>query len=311
MTSNYFTQNLSKLAWQTFIKEFGVYLKLERSLSENSLEAYLRDIQKFSEYLELASLNIPPGEVKTQHIQKFLHYLAKLGIAVSSQARMLSGIKAFYKYLMLEEIITSDPSSTVDTPRTSRKVPDVLSVSEIEAMLATLDLSTPEGARNRAMLEVLYSSGLRVSELIDLKISNLYLDVGFLRIIGKANKERFVPIGREASRFLTIYIDQVRNNVPVKPDNEDYVFLNRRGTHISRVMVFMIIKEIARAANIKKNISPHTFRHSFATHLILGGANIKAVQEMLGHENIATTEIYKHLDQEALRQTLLEFHPRN
>lgn len=275
------------------------------------MEAYLRDIQKFSEYLELASLNIPPGEVKTQHIQKFLHYLAKLGIAVSSQARMLSGIKAFYKYLMLEEIITSDPSSTVDTPRISRKVPDVLSVTEIETMLAIIDLSTPEGARNRAMLEVLYSSGLRVSELIDLKISNLYLDVGFLRIIGKANKERFVPIGREASRFLTIYVDQVRNNVPIKPDNEDYVFLNRRGTRISRVMVFMIIKEIASTANIKKNISPHTFRHSFATHLILGGANIKAVQEMLGHENIATTEIYKHLDQEILRQTLLEFHPRN
>ncbi|HAS43501.1 MAG TPA: site-specific tyrosine recombinase XerD [Microscillaceae bacterium] len=299
------------MSWQTYIKEYGVYLKLERSLSENSLQAYLRDIQKFQEYMELVGADIAPKDVSTDQIRKFLTYLAKLGIAVSSQARMLSGVKSFYKYLMLEEIIDSDPSSEVETPRLNRKVPDVLSLSEIETMLSVIDLSTPEGTRNRAMIEVLYSSGLRVTELIDLKISNLYLDVGFLRIIGKANKERFVPIGSEASKYLTIYIDQVRNKVPIKPENEDYVFLNRRGTKISRVMVFMIIKDIAKTANIKKNISPYTFRHSFATHLLLGGANIKAVQEMLGHENIITTEIYKHLDQESLKQTLLEFHPRS
>ncbi|EAY27658.1 site-specific tyrosine recombinase XerD [Microscilla marina] len=299
------------MGWQSYIKEFGTYLKLERSLSENSLEAYLHDIQKFSDYLEMAGLSILPAEVKADHIKKFLSYLAKLGIAASSQARILSGIKAFYKYLMLEETIERDPSVNVHTPRIDRKIPDVLSLQEIEDLLAVIDLSTPEGARNRAMIEVLYSSGLRVTELIELKISNLYLDIGFLRIIGKANKERFVPIGREAARYLISYIENIRSNVPVKPNNEDFVFLNRRGTKISRVMVFMIIKEVALLADIKKNISPHTFRHSFATHLILGGANIKAVQEMLGHENITTTEIYKRLDQDILRQTLLEFHPRS
>jgi integrase/recombinase XerD len=261
--------------------------------------------------LEVAGLNLQPAEVKKDHIKKFLAYLAKLGIAATSQARILSGIKAFYKYLMLEEIIDRDPSVEVHTPRIDRKIPDVLSLQEIENLLAVIDLSTPEGARNRAMIEVLYSSGLRVTELIELKISNLYLDIGFLRIIGKANKERFVPIGREAAHYLTTYIEDIRSNVPIKPNNEDFVFLNRRGTKISRVMVFMIIKDIAGQASINKNISPHTFRHSFATHLILGGANIKAVQEMLGHENITTTEIYKHLDQDTLRQTLLEFHPRS
>jgi integrase/recombinase XerD len=275
------------------------------------LEAYLHDIQKFNDYLEVAGLNLQPAEVKKDHIKKFLAYLAKLGIAATSQARILSGIKAFYKYLMLEEIIDRDPSVEVHTPRIDRKIPDVLSLQEIENLLAVIDLSTPEGARNRAMIEVLYSSGLRVTELIELKISNLYLDIGFLRIIGKANKERFVPIGREAAHYLTTYIEDIRSNVPIKPNNEDFVFLNRRGTKISRVMVFMIIKDIAGQASINKNISPHTFRHSFATHLILGGANIKAVQEMLGHENITTTEIYKHLDQDTLRQTLLEFHPRS
>lgn len=299
------------MGWESYINEFGTYLKLERSLSENSLEAYLHDIQKFNDYLEVAGLNIPPTDVKKDHIKKFLAYLAKLGIAATSQARILSGIKAFYKYLMLEEIIDRDPSVEVHTPRVDRKIPDVLSLQEIEDLLAVIDLSTPEGARNRAMIEVLYSSGLRVTELIELKISNLYLDIGFLRIIGKANKERFVPIGREAAHYLTTYIEDIRSNVPIKPNNEDFVFLNRRGTKISRVMVFMIIKDIAGQAGINKNISPHTFRHSFATHLILGGANIKAVQEMLGHENITTTEIYKHLDQDTLRQTLLEFHPRS
>lgn len=299
------------MGWESYINEFGTYLKLERSLSENSLEAYLHDIQKFNDYLEVAGLNLQPAEVKKDHIKKFLAYLAKLGIAATSQARILSGIKAFYKYLMLEEIIDRDPSVEVHTPRIDRKIPDVLSLQEIENLLAVIDLSTPEGARNRAMIEVLYSSGLRVTELIELKISNLYLDIGFLRIIGKANKERFVPIGREAAHYLTTYIEDIRSNVPIKPNNEDFVFLNRRGTKISRVMVFMIIKDIAGQASINKNISPHTFRHSFATHLILGGANIKAVQEMLGHENITTTEIYKHLDQDTLRQTLLEFHPRS
>ena len=299
------------MGWESYINEFGTYLKLERSLSENSLEAYLHDIQKFNDYLEVAGLNLQPAEVKKDHVKKFLAYLAKLGIAATSQARILSGIKAFYKYLMLEEIIDRDPSVEVHTPRIDRKIPDVLSLQEIEDLLAVIDLSTPEGARNRAMIEVLYSSGLRVTELIELKISNLYLDIGFLRIIGKANKERFVPIGREAAHYLTTYIEDIRSNVPIKPNNEDFVFLNRRGSKISRVMVFMIIKDIAGQAGINKNISPHTFRHSFATHLILGGANIKAVQEMLGHENITTTEIYKHLDQDTLRQTLLEFHPRS
>jgi integrase/recombinase XerD len=299
------------MSWQLYLTQFKNYIKLERSLAENSIEAYLRDLKKLVEYLEIAQLKLSPSEIGTQHILDFLHYLNDLGIAETSQARMLSGVKGFFKFLLLEDILTTDPSELIESPRLGRKLPDVLSFPEIEKMLAVLDLSRADGARNRAMLEILYASGLRVTELISLKISNLYLDIGFLKILGKGSKERFVPVGRDAIKYLKIYLEHIRPEYPIKPKQEDFVFLNRRGSRISRIMVFMIIKDVANLAGIQKNVSPHTFRHSFATHLIEGGADLRAVQEMLGHESITTTEIYTHLDRDYLRQTILDFHPRS
>ncbi|MCU0445932.1 MAG: site-specific tyrosine recombinase XerD [Microscillaceae bacterium] len=299
------------MSWQLYITQFKNYIKLERSLAENSIEAYLRDIKKLLEYLEIAQLKIAPTELTTQHILDFLHYLNDLGIAETSQARMLSGLKGFFKFLLLEDILQTDPVELIESPRLGKKLPDVLSFPEVEKMLAVLDLSRSDGARNRAMLEVLYSSGLRVTELISLKISNLYLDIGFLKILGKGSKERFVPIGRDATKYLKIYLEHIRPDYPIKAKQEDFVFLNRRGSRISRIMVFMIVKDTANLAGIQKNVSPHTFRHSFATHLIEGGADLRAVQEMLGHESITTTEIYTHLDRDYLRQTIMDFHPRS
>jgi integrase/recombinase XerD len=299
------------MSWQLYITQFKNYIKLERSLAENSIEAYLRDLKKLVEYLEIAQLKLNPSEIATQHLLDFLHYLNDLGIAETSQARMLSGVKGFFKFLILEDLLTTDPSELIESPRLGRKLPDVLSFPEIEKMLAVLDLSRADGARNRAMLEVLYASGLRVTELISLKISNLYLDIGFLKILGKGSKERFVPVGRDAIKYLKIYLEHIRPEYPIKPKQEDFVFLNRRGSRISRIMVFMIIKDVANLAGIQKNVSPHTFRHSFATHLIEGGADLRAVQEMLGHESITTTEVYTHLDRDYLRQTILDFHPRS
>ena len=297
--------------WNIYLKQFRHYLKIERGLSAHSIEAYLRDVHKLLEFFTLHQLSLSPQKVEINHITDCLKYLNELGIAETSQARILSGIKAFFKFLSLEEVIPIDPTALVESPRLGKKIPDVLSVAEIDKILAVIDLSRPDMARNRAMLEVLYSCGLRVSELTHLKISHLYLGISFIKIIGKGNKERFVPIGEDAIKYLRIYLEEIRPDIPIKDKHEDYVFLNRRGSRISRVMVFMIVKDLTLKAGINKKVSPHTFRHSFATHLVEGGADLRAVQEMLGHESIATTEIYAHIDKEYLRQTLLDFHPRS
>ncbi len=296
--------------WDTLIRRFAAFLKLERSLSDNSIQAYVRDVTKLRQFVDISNLNLTPTEVTADHIGDFLKYIGELGLSAYSQARMLSGIKSFFEFMVYEQMITGSPAELIDSPRLGRKLPDVLSVSEIDKLFEAIDLSTPEGARNRAMLEVLYSSGLRVSELVTLRISHIYSDIGFLRIIGKGNKERLVPIGKSALKYLSIYVEEIRCHIAIKPGFENYVFLNRRGSGLSRVMVFTIIKELVVKAGIEKKVSPHTFRHSFATHLVEGGADLRAVQEMLGHESITTTEIYTHLDREYLKQVILEFHPR-
>ena len=297
--------------WETHIKHFGSYLKLERSLSSNSIMAYVRDVEKLAQFMEMKFSGISPMAISSKHLQAFLQYINELGMSAFSQARVLSGIKAFYKYLLFEEMIEKDPTALIEGPKLGRKLPDTLDYEEIVKLLEAIDLSKDEGGRNRAMLEMLYSSGLRVSELIDLKIGNVYFDLGFLRVIGKGNKERLVPIGKDALKYLRIYLEEIRVHVPIQKGSESHVFLNRRGKKISRVMVFMIIKDLAATLGLKKTISPHTFRHSFATHLIEGGADLRAVQEMLGHESITTTEIYTHLDRDYLRQVIQEFHPRS
>ncbi|WMJ74273.1 site-specific tyrosine recombinase XerD [Cytophagaceae bacterium ABcell3] len=297
--------------WDLLIKQFKGYLKLERSLSPNSVEAYVHDVVKLRQFLEISNTSVSPQKVTQNHISGFLQYLNELGLSVFSQARVLSGIKSFYSFLLLEDIIIKDPSALIEAPKLGRKLPDILDVHELVSLFEAIDLSTPEGPRNRAMLEVLYSSGLRVSELTDLKLSNILREHGFLRVIGKGNKERLVPIGGEAMKHLKIYVEEVRCHLNIKKGNEDFVFLNRRGAKLSRVMVFTIIKNLAKAINLNKNISPHTFRHSFATHLLEGGADLRAVQEMLGHESITTTEIYTHLDRDYLKQVITEFHPRS
>ena len=297
--------------WKIHITHFKNYLKIERGLAENSIEAYIRDISKLEEYLEIAGRETSALEIEIDHISSFLRYLGELGVAEASQARILSGVKAFFKFLLLEGLVQKDPSHLIESPKLSKKLPDVLNLDELERIFSVIDMSRADGTRNRAMLEILYSCGLRVSELIHLLLSNLYLDIGFLKIVGKGNKERFVPIGRDATKFLKVYLEHIRPEYPIKEKHEDYVFLNRRGSRISRIMVFMIVKDLAAQAGIKKKVSPHTFRHSFATHLIEGGADLRAVQDMLGHESITTTEIYTHLDKDYLRQTIVDFHPRS
>lgn len=297
--------------WELHVKHFKNYLKLERSLSDNTLEAYERDVLKLAQYFEMVGKKVSPLTLTTKNLRDFVEYLNGLGASPFSQARILSGIKSFYKYLMHEDLLVHDPTALIEGPKLGRKLPDTLDFHEIEKLLNAIDLSKPEGQRNRAMLEVLYSSGLRVSELVNLKIANIYFDIGFLRVIGKGNKERLVPIGREAMKYLKIYLDEVRVHVPVKNAFEAFAFLNRRGKNLTRVMVFTIIKNLVAAIGLKKTISPHTFRHSFATHLLEGGADLRAVQEMLGHESITTTEIYTHLDRDYLKQVIREFHPRS
>jgi len=297
--------------WEIHIKHFAHYLKLERSLSENSISAYVHDVELLRQFVELRKVKATPLTLSAKQLQLFIHYINELGMSAYSQARILSGIKGFYKYLMFEELIEKDPTELMEGPKIGRKLPDTLSYPEIEKLFEAIDLSTPEGGRNRAMLEVLYSSGLRVSELVDLKLNNIYFDVGFLRVIGKGNKERLVPLGRDAMKYIKIYSEEIRVHVPVKKGFEAFVFLNRFGKKLSRVTVFTIIKSLAEKTGVKKTISPHTFRHSFATHLIEGGADLRAVQEMLGHESITTTEIYTHLDRDYLRQVITEFHPRS
>jgi integrase/recombinase XerD len=295
--------------WDAYKKGFKAYLQLEKSLSDNSVEAYLRDIDKLTQYLQEASSLKSPSDIDLKDLQQFVKWIAELGMTPASQARIISGIKSFYKYCLLENISSTDPTTLLEAPKLKRALPDVLAFEEIESIINQIDLSKPEGGRNKAILETMYSCGLRVSELTNLKISQLYLDVGFIRVLGKGDKERLVPIGSSAIKFITIYKNDIRIHTQPKPGNEDILFLNKRGSKLSRVMIFLIIKELVKKAGIKKTVSPHTFRHSFATHLVEGGADLRAVQEMLGHESITTTEIYTHLDREFLRKTLEAFHP--
>lgn len=301
-------------SWPIHIKHFANYLKLERSLSQNSIEAYVHDVTLLHQFMDIRMSDVSPLKITAKHLHDFLQYINELGMSAHSQARILSGIKAFYKYLLIEELVTKDPTALIEGPKLGRKLPDTLSYVEIEKLFEAIDLSSAEGGRNRAMLEVLYSSGLRVSELVELKRNSIHFDIGFLRVVGKGNKERLVPVGRDALKYLKIYMDEIRGKPPHKfPQKgfEAYAFLNRGGKKLTRVMIFTIIKNLAIKAGITKSISPHTFRHSFATHLIEGGADLRAVQEMLGHESITTTEIYTHLDRDYLRQVIQEFHPRS
>lgn len=295
--------------WEPYKKGFKAYLQLERSLSNNSISAYLNDLEKLTSYLQEKGDLKNPSELRLNDLQKFVQWIAQLGMTPTSQARIISGIRTFYKYCLLEDISSTDPTTLLEAPRLKRALPDVLSFEEIENIISQIDLSTPEGTRNKAILETLYSCGLRVSEVVNLKLSQLYTDVGFVRVFGKGNKERLVPIGSSAIKYISLYKNNIRSHQTVQPGEEDILFLNRRGKRLTRVMVFLIIKDLVKKAGIKKTISPHTFRHSFATHLIEGGADLRAVQEMLGHESITTTEIYTHLDREFLRKTLEQFHP--
>ena len=295
--------------WEPYKKGFRAYLQLERSLSANSVEAYLSDIDKLTAYLEENGLQKNPDGILLQDLQGFIKWIAELGMTQASQARIISGIRSFYKYCLLEDIAKADPTTLLEAPKLKRSLPDVLSFDEIESLLAEIDMSTPEGNRNKAILETMYSCGLRVSEVVNLKLSQLYLDVGFIRVVGKGNKERLVPIGSSAIKYITLYRSHIRMHLPVQAGEEDILFLNRRGKRLTRVMIFLIIKDLVKKAGIQKTISPHTFRHSFATHLVEGGADLRAVQEMLGHESITTTEIYTHLDREYLRKTLEQYHP--
>lgn len=299
------------MSWDFYIKQFKSHLKIERALSENSVDAYLHDVNLLQQFLENSGNNESPLEVRSSHLHDFLEHISELGLAAHSQARIISGLKAFFRYLLFEDMIKEEPTSLIDTPKLGRKLPDTLSFHEIESILEQIDHSTPEGTRNRAMIETLYSSGLRVSELITLKLSNVYFDIGFLRIIGKGSKERLVPIGKPAMKYIKLYLEGVRSLMDIQKGHEDILFLNRRGKQLTRVMIFTIIKNLTAKAGIRKNVSPHTFRHSFATHLIEGGADLRAVQEMLGHESITTTEIYTHLDRDYLKQVVKEYHPRS
>lgn len=298
------------MTWEEAKKGFENYLRLEKSLSQNSVSAYINDINKLIVYLNTHFSKITPLKVKLEHLKSFVAWLNEKEISPRTQARTISGIKSFYKYLMVEDKMTTDPTSLLESPKIGRKLPDVLSIEEIDYLIDSVDLSKVEGQRNKAMIETLYSCGLRVSELVNLKITNLYLDQGYIRVEGKGNKERLVPVSGKAVEEIETYMANYRKRLNVAKDSENILFLNRRGKKLSRVMVFTIIKGLAEKAGIKKSISPHTFRHSFATHLINGGADLRAVQEMLGHESILTTEIYTHLDREYLKSTVQQFHPR-
>lgn len=295
---------------QSYIKGFRAYLKLERSLSQNSISAYISDVEKLFQYLALADKNISISGIKLKNLRDFLIWLHELGMQPATQARVIAGVKSFFTYLLEEGAITENPSTLLETPRITRKLPDTLSIYEIDLLIETIDASKPEGMRNKAILELLYSCGLRVSELTELKISNIFEDTEFVRVIGKGNKERIVPIGATALKLVKIYINEVRIHHQIKKGHEDYIFLNRFGAKISRISIFNLIKSLAVAAGIRKSISPHTLRHSFATHLIEGGADLRAVQDMLGHASITTTEIYTHLDRDYLKTVITDFHPR-
>ncbi len=297
--------------WPSTINGFRAYLTLEKFLSPNTIQAYLQDIDKLQQFSVSLQPQRKPETITTPDLKAFIKWVNELGMTPASQARILSGIKAFYKFMLMENLLSHDPSEQIEAPQLTRKLPDTLSIIDIDALIGAINLSKPDGIRNKTMLEVLYSCGLRVTELITLKISNLYLEDDFIKILGKGNKERLVPIGGQAQKMLLIYLQEIRVHLNIKKGQEDFVFLSKRGAALSRVMVFMIIKALAEKIGLKKSISPHTFRHSFATHLIEGGADLRAVQEMLGHESITTTEIYTHLDREYLRETIVQYHPRS
>ncbi|MEO7960822.1 MAG: site-specific tyrosine recombinase XerD [Ginsengibacter sp.] len=295
--------------WDVYKKGFKAYLLLEKSLASNSIEAYLHDVDKFTDYLSFANLSILPRDVQLQQLENFLKWIGELNMTPASQSRIISGLRSFYKYCLQENVSSNDPTSLLETPKLPKHLPDILSFSEIEKIINCIDVSSAEGTRNKAIVETLYSCGLRVSELVNLRLSCLYFEDGFVRIIGKGDKERLVPVGIPAIKYILLYVNNIRTHISIVPGNEDIVFLNRRGKKLSRVMIFLIIKQHAKKAGISKTISPHTFRHSFATHLVEGGADLRAVQEMLGHESITTTEIYTHLDREYLREVLHQYHP--
>ncbi len=297
--------------WEAYLKGFKAYLQLERSMSDNTIEAYLHDVAMLCDHVNDVYAGTAVEGVQLEHLQSLMAAIYDLGLSAATQARVLSGVKSFFRYLLLEEVIKRDPTELLDAPKLKRKLPHVLSLGDIDKILAAIDHSKPEGTRNHALLETMYSCGLRVSEVISIKLTNLYLDVGFIKVLGKGNKERLVPIGGEAVKHIQLYRGHVRNHLAsIKKDSEDILFLNRRGGALSRVMVFMILKELAQKAGIKQSVHPHTLRHSFATHLVEGGADLRAVQEMMGHKSITTTEIYTHLDRGYLRQTLEKYHPR-
>jgi integrase/recombinase XerD len=298
------------ISWEISIKGFINFLRMERSLSSNSIDAYLNDIKKLREFLEVQTNIIMPTQVEGEQLNEFLHWTNDLGMSPTSQSRVISGIKAFFKYLLIENYIEKDPTELLESPRIGRKLPEILTVEEIDKLLAAIDLSQAEGQRNKAIIESLYSCGLRVSELINLRISNLHFKNGFIRMMGKGSKERLIPISQRAIKEINLYMED-RKRLNIDKNCEDILFLNRRGKQLTRVMVFLIIKKLAQVAGITKNISPHTFRHSFASHLIEGGADLRAIQEMLGHESITTTETYTHLDRDYLRHSIIEHHPRS
>ena len=295
--------------WEPYKKGFKAWLQLEKSLSPNSVEAYLHDVEKLTCFLSGNDLSKNPSAVELKDLEQFVKWLHELGMTPASQGRIISGLRTFYKYCLLEEISKTDPTALLEAPKHTRILPDILSFGEIELIISSIDHSKPEGGRNRAILETMYSCGLRVSEVVNLKISNLYLDIGFIKVTGKGDKERLVPIGQDAIKYIQLYKNNIRTTIDIKHGQEDFLFLNRRGSQLSRVMIFILLKDLVKVAGITKNVSPHTFRHSFATHLVEGGADLRAVQEMLGHESITTTEIYTHLDREFLRTTLQAFHP--
>jgi integrase/recombinase XerD len=299
------------MKWESSKKGYENYLKLEKSLSQNSVAAYINDINKLIDFLDDNYKKIPPSKVKLEHLKSFVERLNNKGVSPRTQARTISGIKSFFKYLLIEEKITSDPTALLESPKIGRKLPDILSMEEIDKLIDAVDVGKPEGQRNKAMLETLYSCGLRVSELVNLKMTNLFFDQGFIKVEGKAGKERLVPVSNRAIEEINKYLRNYRDKLKIQKGSENILFLNRRGQNLSRVMVFTIIKNLAEKINLKKKISPHTFRHSFATHLINGGADLRAVQEMLGHESILTTEIYTHLDRDYLKSTINQFHPRS
>lgn len=297
------------MIWESYRRGFNAFLRLEKSLSRHSVDAYKHDIEKLTAFLEENNIAVQPNEIKLSHLQDFLKWLNQTSLNARSQMRIISGIRAFYKYMLLENLINDDPTSLLDMPRIGRKLPEFLTINEIERLIAAIDLSKPEGERNKAIIETLYGCGLRVSELVNLKISCIYFNEGFMRITGKGDKERLVPFSGKALKQINLYLHEIRIHIKIKKGNEDFLFLNRRGAKLTREMIFTIIKNLAIIAGIHKTIGPHTMRHSFATHLVEGGADLRAVQEMLGHASITTTEIYTHLDRAYLRENILNHHP--